>query len=203
MRLPQREISRRSGVSQSTVSRVMNGRVTPDLDLMVALSGAVGHRLVVKLYPLDGVRLRDSGQLGLAMSVRSQAHRRWRVELEVPVAAPPDRRAGDLVMDQPVETDLVELERGLFDFQAQLRAAQLKRAALAERLGRPVRLIIGVPDTSNARRALSPHVDLIRAALPVSSRKAWAAIRSGEPVGGDALLWIRRPSAARANAADA
>lgn len=43
MRLPQREISRRSGVSQSTVSRVMNGRVTPDLDLMVALSGAVGH----------------------------------------------------------------------------------------------------------------------------------------------------------------
>jgi hypothetical protein len=97
-----------------------------------------------------------------------------------------------MVLINPVEAIMLELERWLRDVQAQLRAAQLKRAALSERIGRPVRLVLGVPDTRAMRKALEPFVDLIASALPVGSRRAWACIRSGEPLGGDALLWIRR-----------
>lgn len=190
--LPQREIARRAGLSQSTVSRIMGGRLVPSVDLMVRLAVAVGHRFTFKLYPQDGVGLRDSGQMSLAEVVRSEAHAIWHIQLEVPIAAWPDRRAGDMLLEQPRESDLIEIERGFYDFQAQLRRAQLKRTALAERLGRRVNLLIGVPDTTSARRNLAPHQLLIRSAMPVTSRRAWSAIRSGEPVGGDALIWIRR-----------
>ena len=190
--MPQREIARRAGVSQSVVSRVMSGSVTADLELVVRLASSVGHRFTYKLYPLDRPRLRDSGQLDLARIVREALHASWHVSLEVPVAAPPDRRAADLVLETPWETIEVEIERGLFDFQAQLRSAQLKRLALSERLARAVTLVVGVPDTRASRNRLAPHADIIRSALPVPSRRAWASLRSGEPVGGDALIWIRR-----------
>jgi transcriptional regulator with XRE-family HTH domain len=204
--MPQREMARRSGVSQSLVSRVLRGVVLPDLGLMVRLADSVGHRLSFKLHPQDGLSLRDSGQLGLAEVIRGQAHRQWKVRLEIPVARPPDRRAGDMLLDQPIETNLIEIERGLHDFQAQLRAAQLKRLALAELLGRRVNLVIGVPDTAAARRSLAPHAALIATALPVGSRRAWSAIRSGESISGDALIWIRpraiSPDAAASSGAD-
>jgi hypothetical protein len=63
--------------------------------------------------------------------------------------------------------------------------------ALAERLGRQVRLVLAVPDTAAARGRLQPFGDLLARELPVTSRAAWARIRSGEPLGGDALLWVR------------
>lgn len=190
--LPQREVARRAGVSQSLVSRLTHGIVMPDLELMVRLADAAGHRFSFKLYPDDGVGLRDSGQLELAQIVSQSVHNSWRIGLEVPVALAPDRRAADMVLEHRHETILLEIERGLFDFQAQLRAAQLKRAALSERIGGPVTLVVGVPDTDAARRKLHPHEATIRTTLPISSRRAWASLRAGEPVRGDALIWIRR-----------
>ena len=189
--LSQREIADRAGISQSHLSRVMHGRTAPTLELMIRLCAAVGHRYSFKLYPTIGVGLRDSGQLRLADMVRAQAAQSWRVRFEVPVSRSPDLRAADMVLDNARAVVLVEIERGLFDFQAQLRAAQLKRVALAELVGHRVALMIGVPDTRGARAVLAGHASLIGSALPVPSRTAWAAIRSGEAVGGDALLWIR------------
>lgn len=99
-----------------------------------------------------------------------------------------------MVLDNFGEIVLVEIERGLRDLQAQLRAAQLKRVALAERRGQQVRLVIAVLDTAMTRQVVAPHVAVIRSALPVSSRAAWAAIRSGLALNGDALLWVRADS---------
>jgi hypothetical protein len=113
------------------------------------------------------------------------------------VGAPPDRRAADVVLETPRETVQVEIERTLLDLQAQLRAAQLKRATMAERLGRPIRLVIAVPDTPRNRTIVANHQLLLATALPIPSRRAWASLRSGNPLGGDALLWVRRPSTTR------
>lgn len=189
--LSQRELAVRAGRSQSAISRLEQGLSSPDLQLMTRLAHGVGHRLSIRLYPADGIRLRDSGQLSLAEEIRAAAHPSWQVRLEVPVALPPDRRAADMVLAGAGDAVLIEIERGLRDFQAQLRAAQLKRVALAERLGRQMRLIVAVPDTTTARRAIAPHSEIVRSALPVSSRAAWAAVRSGGLLAGDALLWVR------------
>lgn len=158
---------------------------------MDRLARAVGHQLAVRMYPADGIRLRDSGQLALATLIRGAAHASWRVSFEVPVASPPDRRAADMVLANATGVLLVEIERGLRDFQAQLRAAQLKRLALAERLGRKVSLVIAVPDSVAARHALAPHAAILSTAMQVTPRVAWASIRSGASIDGDALLWVR------------
>lgn len=163
-----------------------------------AIARACGHRLLVRVVPGDGVSLRDGGQLSMARVIEREAHSSWQMRLEVPVGAAPDRRAIDLVLTGATEVMAIEIERGLRDLQAQLRAAQLKRVALAQRINAKVRLVLAVPDTTAARSRLQPFGDLLGRELPVTSRVAWARIRSGEPLGGDALLWVRaRPGATR------
>jgi transcriptional regulator with XRE-family HTH domain len=194
MGMTQREIARRSGFSQSAVSRAFSGRACPTLPVLLRLSQVVGHRLSFKLYPEQGVGLRDSGQLDLADVIRASCHSAWRLALEVPVARPPDRRAADVLLISTHEANMIEIERGLFDFQAQYRAAVLKRESMVELLGRSVNLLIGVPDTPVARRRLAPHAALVSTSLRVPSARAWTAIRAGTSVGGDGLLWIRKRS---------
>lgn len=192
--LTQDGLALRAGISQPMISRIERGASAPDLRAMARLARGVGQHLSVRLYPSDGIRLRDSGQLGLAEVIRAAAHPSWRLSLEVPVARPPDRRAADMVLVSIAGVLLVEIERGLRDLQAQLRAAQLKRLALTERLGRNIRLVVAVPDSSAARQAVAPHATVLHSALPVTSRAAWAAIRSGASLDGDALLWVRADS---------
>ncbi|HET8587639.1 MAG TPA: hypothetical protein VFM74_07165, partial [Candidatus Limnocylindria bacterium] len=176
---------------QAFVSQVERGQSVPGLESMVRLSTALGLSLSLRLFPGDGLKLRDSGQLDVALAIRKEVHSSCRVRLEEPIAYGSDRRAADMILETPIELVMLEIERGLVDFQAQYRAAQLKRATLAARVGRAVRLVIAVPDTRRNRKLLSQHQELISTALPVSSRQIWAAIRSGEPIGGDGLLWVR------------
>ena len=195
--LRQREVGSRAGVSQSVVSRVERGVSVPNLDLMARLAAAVGCRLSCKLFPAEGPSVREGGQLHLIEAVRRQLHPSWRVTLEAPVGIGDDRRAADMLIENRLETALGEFESNLYDVQGQVRPAQLKRAALVERLGRPVRLLLVIADTEVNRRAEGNHRDLLSAAFPVRGRRAWAALRSGEPLGGDTLVWVRRTSPMR------
>lgn len=190
--MTQGQLASRAGSSQTVISKIERGVMAPDLRSMTRIARGLGHRLSVRIYPADGIRLRDSGQLGLAELIRTAAHNTWGVSLETPVAPAPDRRAADMVLNSATEVVHVEIERSLRDLQAQLRAANLKRVALAERLGRQVRLVLALPDTPATRQAVAPHAAIIHSAMPVTSRAAWAAIRSGTALGGDALLWVRR-----------
>lgn len=193
----QRALARRLGISQTTVSRRLSGG-SLRLDTADAIARACGHRLLMRVVPGDGVPLRDAGQLSIARVIERDADRRWQVRLEVPVGTAPDRRAIDMVLIGKSEVVAIEIERGLHDLQAQLRAAQLKRVALSERMHATVRLVLAVPDTSASRRRLQPYAELLGRELPVPSRVAWARVRSGEPLGGDALLWVRsRPGHVR------
>lgn len=190
--LTQREVARRAGVSQSLVSLLETGLIMPSLDRMQRLAAATGHDLSIRLFPGGGVRLRDSGQLAVADQIRAAAHPSWRIRLEMPVGAPPDRRAADMLLETAAELVIVEVERLMLDFQAQFRAAQLKRAALVEGSGRSVRLVVALPDTRRNRAVVEMHRPMLETALPTPSRRIWASVRSGVPVGGDGLLWVRR-----------
>lgn len=151
---------------------------------------ATGHELGWKLYPVASVRLRDSGQLGLAQVIVAAAHPTWTPKFETPVA-PGDLRAADLLLDGVGGTIHVEIERVLLDVQAQLRSGKIKREILAQRLGKPVQFLLAVADTRANRDRMAPFTDLLARALPVSSREAWNAIRSGAPMVGDGMLLVR------------
>jgi transcriptional regulator with XRE-family HTH domain len=187
----QRLLARRAGISQARVSAIERGVRQLDVSLAARLAAGVGGELGMRLYPGVGIGLRDSGQLRTAQLIREAVPAGARVTLEAPIGVGHDLRAADMLIEGQREAVVIEVERALTDFQAQLRRAQLKRVALAERLARTVRLVIAVPDTPRNQRNVATYRDLIESALPVSSRRIWAALRSAEPVGGDGLLWVR------------
>jgi transcriptional regulator with XRE-family HTH domain len=194
--LTQAQVAKRADVSQQVVSEAERGHIDISLDTRCRLTAACGHELGLKLYPVATVSLRDSGQLAIAQGIATAAHPRWAAELEHPVA-PGDLRAADLLLELPNELLHIEVERALVDAQAQLRAAQIKRSALAEHDARPIRLVIAVPSTRVSRERLAPHSDLVRQTMPVTSRDIWRAIRRGKPVGGDGILFVRPDRAPR------
>ncbi len=122
--------------------------------------------------------------------MRSIASPIWRVALEA--RAGDHGEAIDLVLRGPSEILAVEVERLILDWQGLYRRLSIKREWLADRSTVPVRLVVMVEDTFRNRSALAPHLDLVRSVIPVGSRGVLTAIRSGEPMGGDGLCWIRR-----------
>ncbi len=190
--LSQARLAALAGMTQTEVSKAERGRPDVSLEARCRLAAACGHELGWRLYPVATVRLRDSGQLGLAQVIVAAAHPSWKVSLEVP-AAPGDPRAADLLLVGPTEVIHIEIERALVDLQAQLRSAQLKREALAVREERPIRLVIAVPDTKATRARLAPFSEVLARTLPAQSRSIWRAIRAGEPLNQDGILFVRGP----------
>jgi transcriptional regulator with XRE-family HTH domain len=188
--LTQLEMAKLAGISQQQASLVERGIGDVSLVSRCRLAAACGHELGWRLYPVATVRLRDSGQLALAQAITAEAHTSWRARLEVPVA-PGDMRAADLLLIGSAEVIHVEIERALVDFQAQLRSAQLKREAMAAREQRPMRLVIAVPDTRATRARLAPFGRLLAQTMPASSREIWRSVRTGEPLNGDGILFVR------------
>ena len=188
--LTQARLARLAGVSQQLASWAEVGNLSLSLEARCRLAAACGHELGWRLYPVATVRLRDSGQMALAQAITGAAHPGWQARLEVPIATG-DARAADLLLRSPREVIHVEIERALVDFQAQLRSAQLKRDALAEREQRKIRLVIAVPDTRTTRARLGPFARLLEATLPAQSREIWQAIRTGEPLENDGILFVR------------
>ena len=188
--LTQQQVGERAGVTQQLVSLAERGDPGIGLNVRCRLTAAAGQELGWKLYPAAGVSLRDSGQLHVAQAILGSISKQLIARLEVPVAAG-DLRAADLLITAPTELIHVEVERSLFDLQAQLRAAQLKRDILAHDSTCPVRLIIAVPDSARVRALVAGIPEIVRAAFPVPSREVASALRRGTPLGGDGLLFVR------------
>jgi hypothetical protein len=135
--------------------------------------------------------LRDSGQLQVVAIIVDQAHASWHSRMEQPISASAgDRRAADLILTGPTEVLHIEVERRLVDLQAQLRSAQLKRAALAADSDRPVRLILAMPDTRTNRAIVRSLGEVSRIALPATSAAVWRTIRTGIKLGADGFLFV-------------
>lgn len=192
--LTQRQVAALAGLTQQLVSLAERGDRGIGLDRRCRMALAAGHELGWKLYPVATVSLRDSGQLQLAQAILATLPETLTAQLEVPISNA-DPRAADVVITAPTELIHIEIERSLFDLQAQLRAAQLKRDALSRDASRPVRLVIAVPDSARARAIAATIPAVIEAAFPIPSREIANALRSGIPVGGDGLLFVRKSAA--------
>jgi transcriptional regulator with XRE-family HTH domain len=188
--LTQRQLASRAGVTQQLVSLAERGVIGIGLEVRCALVGATGHELGWRLFPTSTVPLRDSGQLATAEVILRALPAGSTAGLEVPVA-PGDLRAADLVITTPGELVHVEIERWLVDFQAQVRAAQLKRGTLSHGSTKPVRLVIAMPDSRQARAEVAAMPAVVRSSFPMQSRDIARALRTAEPLGGDGLLFVR------------
>lgn len=188
----------RAASSQSAVSRIERGWPEASVELLTRVCRAVGLDCTVKAFPADGVVIRDEKHASLVGVVVGRAHPSFHRSLEVGVGTDPaDRRAIDIVLASSVEVWAVEVEREIADLQLELRTDQLKVEALARRESRPVRLILALPDTRRLRDIVRRHEAVIRSALPASSRRVWACLRSGSELGSNGLLWLPPRAAIR------
>jgi len=188
--LSQTQVARLAGISQSMVAEAERGLPGVSLDVRCRLAAACGHELSVKLFPVRTVGLRDSGQLGMAETIAFAAAPCWHHRLEVPTGPGP-MQAADILLENEQQVIQIEVERALVDFQAQWRAANLKRESLSQRTGRAVVLALAVPDTTTVRKRLEPYGELISRALPMNSREIWRALRKCQQLDGDGLLFVR------------
>lgn len=180
----------RVGVAWRTWARVEAGDPQAGLATLCNIGEGIGLDLVLQAYVGRQPSLRDTGQLELASRIRAQAHVSLKPTLELGVGT--HGQSIDLVLFGPTEIWAIEIERMAADFQAQYRRADRKRGLLTDLHQRPVRLVLAVEDTRRNRAALEPHRGLIAEALPAQSRETLRAIRTGQPLGRDGLLWIRR-----------
>jgi len=188
--MTRKRVSQRAGVSSDTARRIEDGDPSVQLDTLCAVGAAVGLDIVVRAYRSRPPSLRDSGQLEVAQIVCSIAHPAWDPVLEL--AAGDHGEAVDIGLFSAREIIDTEIDRLILDFQGQYRRNTQKREYLAAQHQRPVRLVMVVEDTARNRTALAPHLAFIRSALPAGSREVLKALRTGEPLGRDGLMWIRR-----------
>ena len=188
--LTRTQVSQRAGVSRDTVRRVEEGDPGVQIHTLCAVGEAVGVDVVVRTFRGRPVSLRDSGQLEVAQYLCSIAHPSFRPALEVPAGE--HGEACDIGLFGAGEIIDTEIDRLILDFQAQYRRNTQKRAWLAARHQRPVRLVMAIEDTPRNRAAVGPHLDLIRTVLPAGSREILKSLRSGGRLGRDGLLWVRR-----------
>lgn len=188
--------SKLAGISPDTQRRIEEGDPAIQLDTLCASGEAVGLDIVVRIYPGREPALRDTGQLGIAEHLCGLAHASWQSAIEVP--AGDHGEACDIVFMSPTELLATEIDRLLLDFQDRYRRNDQKRRWLAARHQRPVRLVMVVEDTPRNRRAVAPHARFIASVLPAGTREVLGALRSGEALGRDGLVWIRPRALPRA-----
>ncbi len=186
--LSRRAAARLAGVSPFAQAKVERGDTSVRMDTACAVAAGVGLRLWAKAFPVRTPSLRDTGQLRIAEILRRAAHVSYRVIVELALG---NGRSADEVFFGAVEIIHAEIERFFADFQAQYRSASAKRDEIAALHQRPVRLVMVIEDTQRNRMAVATHAALIRSSLPAGSREVFRAIRTGQPLGRDGILWIR------------
>ena len=185
------QAAHRAGIGWATYARLEAGDPHARLMTMCAAGEAIGLDLVLQAYPGRPPSLRDTGQLELANWLCGQAHPSWQPAVELLVGD--HGESIDTAFFGASEILANEIERMAADFQGQYRRADRKREILAAQHQRPVRLILTIEDTRRNRAAIEPHLAFIRTVLPAGSREVLRALRTGQPLGRDGLLWVRRP----------
>jgi transcriptional regulator with XRE-family HTH domain len=181
----QADVARALGTSKSRICRVEHARVAGLSIRAVAMHGAaVGLKLSVRLYPL-GRRLLDRPQLELLARFRTRIHETWTWETEVPMPIARDLRSTDCRITVDGCSIAVEAITRLADFQAQTRAATLKKRDVAAD-----RLILLVAATHANRRALAEASGVIGASFSMGSRAVFRALADGHDPGADAILLL-------------
>lgn len=183
--LTQVEVGRRLGKSGSYISRVEHGLIAGiDMVELFQHAAIVGLKPYLKLFPL-GRRVMDGPQLALWARFRTRLADAWHVTLEVGVPLTGDLRAADAVITIPACRCMVEVITRLADFQAQYRAANLKRRDLGVDF-----IIFVLADTATNRRILHEAGIAAMEAFPLRTRNALRSLESGVSPGANAIVLL-------------
>ncbi|MEP7081609.1 MAG: helix-turn-helix transcriptional regulator [Chloroflexota bacterium] len=183
--LRQVDVARRLGTSPASVCRVEKGSIRAlTVRRLERHAAAVGLRPFVKLYPAAR-RILDQPQLDLLADFRARLHESWAFSTEVVMPIPGDLRAADCRFSKLDCVCIGEAYTRISDFQAQSRAAQLKKRDLGAD-----RLYLIVRGTTSNRRALADAGKLVQASFPLGTRHVIRALARGLDPGDDGIVLL-------------
>jgi transcriptional regulator with XRE-family HTH domain len=186
-------IARSAGVSPAHLSRVEAGDTEASVEVLIAISAALGADLSIKLFPGTGPRIRDHLQVAMSETLLAALDPRWNATPEVPVYRPV-RGVIDLVLtDRRGPTLLAtELHSQLRRVEQQVRWAVQKEEALAllpDHAGRQVSRLLVLRNTAATREAVQAAARTLRAAYPARAADALTSLTGGAPWPGPTVLW--------------
>jgi transcriptional regulator with XRE-family HTH domain len=170
--LAQRDAAGAAGMSHSQFGRIERG-LLPRLTFEQACRAgiAVGLRYAGRMYP-GGDPVRDAAQLRLLERFIALLPQLARVDREVPLPIPGDRRAWDALVALGGRRAGCEAETRLGDIQALER-----KLALKVRDGAVDVLLLVVADTAHNRAILDLHRAALRSLLPLDNVQVRRALR--------------------------
>jgi transcriptional regulator with XRE-family HTH domain len=179
------DVARQARLSAAQVSRIERGLLRSVRFVhLAAIGAAVGLKLVISAWPLIR-RVLDKPQLELFDRLLKRVHASWRWETEVPMPKLGDLRAADARGSIPGCTVVVELLARFSDFQAQSRAALLKKRDLAAD-----RLLLVIYGSTTNRKALREAGTAVRAQFPLDTRQVLRAMSEGRDPGADGIVLL-------------
>ena len=186
-----RAVATVAGISHATLHALERGRHDPGTEVLARVASALGMELSVKLYPGTGPLIRDHIQAAMIEALLDLVDERWQPTLEVPVNRPV-RGVIDLVLESDRPPIIAcEAQSELRRLEQQVRWSRAKSEALAQTRGVPVQRLLLLRSTKRTRAVATEYATLLRAAYPVSTRVAYAALTGVAPWLGDAVLWCR------------
>ena len=189
----QAAIAGAGSINQAYLSRIEGGTAEPSVEVLMAISAALGCDLSLRLFPNTGPRIRDRLQVAMSEALLQITHPRWKPRPEVPVYRPV-RGVIDLVLADPVAHVAVatELQSQLRRVEQQIRWSAQKADALArlpefegERIGR----LLVVRNTAAMREVVRAAAQTLAAAYPGRAADAVASLTGTAPWPGAAVVW--------------
>lgn len=196
-------IARAAGVSPSTVGRVEEATIEPDIETMARIASALGCDVSIRLFP-TGPPLRDRFQAPMLEAFLAFVHPAWRRNVEVPVVGAV-RGVVDCALGHPARPLLVAAE-----IQSEIRRAEetIRRSSdKSDALGRSSlgaaaaasfhvdaaetsRLLV-LRSTVGTRAAVRDLHGAFAAAYPARTADALAALRDPFVAWpGPAIVWV-------------
>ena len=190
--LSQRALARAAGLGPSAICEIEQDDREPTIEVLARVAAALGGELSVRFYPGTGPVIRDHLQSAMIQCLVAELGSDWVGDLEVAVATPL-RGVIDLVLrrlgDDPVA---VACEAHSEDrrLEQQVRWAKAKAEAIGAIDGVPVSTALLLRASRSNRALAATYPDLLQTAYPARHEDAIAALRSGWPWPGSAILWF-------------
>lgn len=189
-----------TGIHKSHVARIEAGLARPTIEVLCAISVALGADLSLRFFPGAGPRVHDRFQAPMVESLLGELDSRWLVQLEVPVLRP-SRGVIDLVLTDKADATMVacEVQSELRRLEQQIRWSAEKADGLATQLAensavgdhRPASRLLILRSTQATREIARRYETTLATAFPARSHDVVLALTtSSAPWPGAGIVWM-------------
>lgn len=193
-----------AGIDRAHLHRIELGERGASLEVLVAISSALGARLSLRAYPDTGARIRDRHQAAMLDALLDILHPRWRRMLEVAVHRPARGYIDAVLVDETSEIVVAtEVQSEMRRLEQQIRWAAEKSDSLPsasswsflaspDAPGPTISRLLVLRSTVATRAIAGQFPHVLETAYPARTADVFRALTTGDGAWpGAGILWAR------------